>query len=97
LLGLHWDPEDGSSTVFCNVDELTPEYMASRPISNPLITVKTSIGWYVLPGRPLNVYRSFGGTYRLHPSSLGISQEIKKHEAGNKDFSTNYRALYRRR
>jgi hypothetical protein len=28
-----------------------------------------------MPGSPLKVYRSFGGTYRLHPQGLRISQE----------------------
>jgi hypothetical protein len=97
LFCLHLDPEDGSSTFFCNVGELVPECTASRPtalrISSPFIMVKISIVWYVMSGSLLNVYRRFGGIYRLHPSGLGISQERNKREATTRHYIAEDRNL----
>lgn len=84
MYGLHLNPDDGS-TFFCEVGELLPECMASWPtavrISNPFITVKISVVWYIMPGSPLKVYRSFGGAYHFHPSGLGLNQERNKRAA----------------
>jgi hypothetical protein len=44
--------------------------------------MKTSILWDTTPCITLKVDRRFGGIYRLHLQSGGISQAINQHEAG---------------